>query len=345
MEEIIKMNNVIKKAVAALAAVALAVSSITYNPASVKAESVTLLDKEDVAIAGTDIEQEFVTENSGLLYIVLMVQQMVGGTIEIYEDGKSVGSDILGEETWTPARELGYDVDGYIYGLKIDDIVQAQWKVIMNFNTDTEYVLLASQEKEAQKAFLSQNAITLAKGFSEKLSVSGATGNIVWASSNNKIATVDSTGKVKAKKAGSAKITATTEDGQVLTCMVSVQKNEYNARRAYASEVTSGKCTMQVYKMSYDSKGNLVLKAVVLNNKAGYKTVGINKLTIKVKDAYGKAIGTFKVKNKKVSAEAGSSSKPLKFVIKKSALKNKKADLRTAKCETSGEAEFIRTGY
>ena len=45
---------------------------------------------------------------------------------------------------------------------------------------------------------------------------------IKWASSNNNVATVDATGKVTAKSAGTAKITATTENGITEVCTVTV---------------------------------------------------------------------------------------------------------------------------
>ena len=220
-----------------------------------------------------------------------------------------------------------------LFRSELTNPVAADWRVVLNFDTEIEYVFSVSQNKA--KAKLSNNSITLTKGFAQKISVSDAKGEITWTSSNNSVATVNSAGKVTAKKAGSAKIIATTEDGQELTCAVSVHKNEYNEVRRYASSVQYGKSQIQVYKMSYDGKGNLVLKASILNNTANRATE-IKKLTIKVKDAAGKAVGTLKVKNKKISVESGSNSKPLKFVIKKSDLKNKKADLRTAKYDPSG---------
>ncbi|MDE6617081.1 MAG: hypothetical protein K2K35_10975, partial [Lachnospiraceae bacterium] len=76
------------------------------------------------------------------------------------------------------------------------------------------------------------------------------------------------------------------------------------------------------------------LKASVLNTRR-YSATKIKNLTIKVQDAAGKAVGTFTVKNKKISLNSGS-AKDFKFVIKKSDLKNKKADLRTASYKPSG---------
>ena len=52
--------------------------------------------------------------------------------------------------------------------------------------------------------------------------------SVTWSSSDENIATVDSTGKVKAIAAGIATITATANDnsGLAATCKVTVQKNE-----------------------------------------------------------------------------------------------------------------------
>ena len=60
--------------------------------------------------------------------------------------------------------------------------------------------------------------MTLLKGKSETLAVIrnpiSATEKITWTSSNKKVATVSSKGKVTAKKAGTATITAKTSNGK-----------------------------------------------------------------------------------------------------------------------------------
>ena len=50
--------------------------------------------------------------------------------------------------------------------------------------------------------------------------------NIGWSSSNNDIATVDSTGKVTAKKTGTVVITATSSNGKTASCTITVEKKE-----------------------------------------------------------------------------------------------------------------------
>lgn len=335
MEEIIKMNNIFKKTGAVLVAAALTISGITYNPVTTKAEDSydEVLLEEGSATANNEITYNFSVVDSPGFYVNLIVPQPVGVMMQFYEKGEFVDTVTLTTDSQLWQYVPTDAGDRYIFSQPVSEAIPADWKVTLNFDADTEYILSVLQVKAS--AVLSQNSITLTKGFTEKLSVSGATGEVVWASSDNSVATVNSAGKVTAKKAGGAKITASTADGQVIgTCTVTVYKNEYNETRRYASSVEYGNSQVQVYKMSYDGKGNLVLKASVLNNR-GYRATKIKKLTIKVNDAAGKAVGTFKVKNKKMSLNSGS-SKDFKFVIKKSALKNKKADLRTASYKPSG---------
>ena len=49
---------------------------------------------------------------------------------------------------------------------------------------------------------------------------------ITWKSMNPKLASVSAKGKVKAKKAGTVKIVAITEDGSVMSCKVIVKKKK-----------------------------------------------------------------------------------------------------------------------
>lgn len=69
---------------------------------------------------------------------------------------------------------------------------------------------------------LSETDITLKEGKSTNLTAKVCSGNIpIWTSNNNSVATVSSTGKVKAHKKGTATITVT-EDGTKVKCKVHV---------------------------------------------------------------------------------------------------------------------------
>lgn len=330
MEGFIKMGNLIKKTGAVLLAAALSVSSFPTVPAFTEAAETSLVAEQGDAEANTDISYNFAVKDSDTVYIDLLVPQMVSGMVSFYQNGTYADAVNLSEDanTWTYADNLG----AYVYTLTLSNPTAADWTAVLNFNVATAYVFSVSQETPT--AVIDKNSLTLTKGFSEKLNVSGTTGTVTWASSDNKVATVSSTGKVTAKKAGSTKVTATTEDGQVLACTVSVKKNEYSEQRRYASSVPSGNSEVQVYKMSYDSKGNLVLKASVLNNR-GYKATKIKKLSITVKNDAGKKVGTYTLKNKKISLNTGN-IKNFTFTIKKSKLNIKKADLRTATYSPKG---------
>ena len=66
-----------------------------------------------------------------------------------------------------------------------------------------------------------------------------------WTSSNKKVATVNSKGKVTAKKVGTTKITVTTKSGATATCTVKVQKGEVTTK---SLSISSKKVTLQTKK-------------------------------------------------------------------------------------------------
>ena len=94
----------------------------------------------------------------------------------------------------------------------------------------------------AETLVLSHSEITLEKGKSLKLTATTgpqyANTKVTWKSDAKKIATVGSKGKVTAKKAGTATITATTPSGIKATCVVTVVPKGYTPTPSPAPEET-----------------------------------------------------------------------------------------------------------
>ncbi len=86
------------------------------------------------------------------------------------------------------------------------------------------------------KAKISQKSVVLKKGKSIKLSLTGAKGRVKWKSSNKKVVKVNRRGKVKAKKPGTAIITATFKKKNY-TCKVTV----YGTKKLGSAVLTQDK--------------------------------------------------------------------------------------------------------
>lgn len=85
-------------------------------------------------------------------------------------------------------------------------------------------------------------------------------------SSNKSVATVTSKGVVTGKKKGIATIKVTTAKGATLSCKINVKANTYSAAKITKADVMVGSYDVKPYSAKYDSKGNLVVKAMAINN-------------------------------------------------------------------------------
>lgn len=172
---------------------------------------------------------------------------------------------------------------------------------------------------------MSRSKLTIVAGSSKKLSVKNARGKVKWKSSKPSVAKVNGTGKVTAKKAGKATISATS-GGKTVRCSVVVKKNVYTYTVPTTSNTTYGTATFGVYRASYSKSGNLVCKMKIVN-RTPYKVTKV-KYTVKAYTGKGKLIGQ-KAETKNLKISAGSSY-TLTVTIPKSKLKKKSANLREA---------------
>lgn len=99
----------------------------------------------------------------------------------------------------------------------------------------------------ATKVKISKTKVTLKKGQKTTLKISGTTKKVTWSSSNKKVATVSTKGKITAKTAGTAVITATVS-GKKYTCKVTVKKTGNTAVK-----VPSCAAEQTVYVTGYGS--------------------------------------------------------------------------------------------
>lgn len=330
------------KAIALFLAVVIAAGNLFIAPNTAKAAESSYVELVNIpngsAAANTTVNNAFeatVTSNGA---IEVLVPKEVGMSITITRssDSYTVYTDTITSSEWD------HDDDGTIYYMvTFDRITAGEYNIALTFDADTTYSIIGLQSKPAApSASISSSSIILTKGFSQKLSVTNGTVS-KWTSSNPKVAAVDKNGKVTGKSTGTAIITATTTDGQLLNCSVSVRANAYTEPALTVSNFPYGNAYIGITKVSYNKKGDLVIKASYLNN-SGHQIVALTNIKIAVKNKSGKVIGSFSKKSTKTTILHGG-KKTFTYTIKKAKLKNKTTqDLRNAKVTSSWKYTFRR---
>lgn len=149
----------------------------------------------------------------------------------------------------------------------------------------------------ASKVKLNKTSITLMKANTYNLKVSGTSRKATWKSSNAKVASVTSAGKVTAKKSGTATITARVR-GKNYRCKVTVSGAKLNVTKktitdddTYQLKVANNKLAVK-WKSSNTKVATVSSKGLVTGIKAGKTTItatiaqGSLKSVITVKTAH-----------------------------------------------------------
>lgn len=162
-------------------------------------------------------------------------EQIIEGTDE-YED---YYYDDFDEET----NSINFSLVGEYYESEIDDweINAGQTKsktVVLPAGTYTisiygqasglEYTFITEDKSIYTKKITIANKLSLLVGDSKKVKVKSEEsgklmGEVIWTSSNKKIATVDSSGNVKGKKKGTCVISAKTKNSKTVKCKVIIR--------------------------------------------------------------------------------------------------------------------------
>lgn len=307
---------------------------ITSNTAKAIAYN-TLLEEQATAYANTSKTYTFDISISSDIYLDILVPTPVGMALSV---NTANFSTYISSFNWEIAAR---DTDGnpilYDYPLSWTNPSIGSHTLSITFDVDTSYTIVMEQIKP--EASISNDTLSLTKGFSKNLSVTNATVS-EWSSSNPKVASVDSNGKVTGKSIGSATITAITTDEQTLTCTVSVKENAYSRAKISKKETSYGKAYISISKVSYNRKGDLVIKATYLNN-CGHKMSRLIDTKISVKNKSGKVIGIYSKDSQKANIKQGG-QKTFTYTIKKASLKIKKTqDLRSASVKTSWGYNYV----
>lgn len=318
------MKGISKKITAVILSAVMLVTGLFFAPA--KSEAATgydvILQNGGDATAGQEITYDYTIKKTGTTDNAVVVYSQTGVNIAIYKAGQCIDSWYVSAYS----SDWEYSEGCYVYGFTMPYSSTGDYQIRLNFDSNVGYGIAIIQDKNIP--VISNKSITITKGFKKKLSVKDAGGTVKWSSSKKSVATVDSKGKVTAKKKGTATISAKTKDGSVLKCKVTVKDNIYTASKPVVSQVPYGQSILSVYRMSYDKKGNLILKCRIINNK-GYNAYKIKNASVQVKAPNGKTMGTASLKSKSISISTGS-YKDITMSIKKSKLKIKKADLRNS---------------
>ena len=125
-------------------------------------------------------------------------------------------------------KTMGYYRDSDYNYIKIADFTIKGYKgtAAEEYAKENGFKFIALDVSDPTSVSLNKTALTLDVGKSYTLaktvSPSNAVTSYTWRSSNTSVATVDSNGKVTAKKAGTATITVKTSNGKTATCKVTV---------------------------------------------------------------------------------------------------------------------------
>lgn len=194
----------------------------------------------------------------------------------------------------------------------IECIVGKDGKVTIDSVKAGKYLLYKKSPAnvEVLEVKLNKNALTLDVGKSETLTATVLPNNasdkkVTWKSDNLSAAVVDQNGKVTAKAAGTANITATAVNGKSASCKVTVKAVQTPAIRVRSVKLNKTKLTLGVGE-------KFTLKAVVSpknasNQKAEWKTSNKKIVTVKngklVAKKKGKAVITVTVDGKKKTCQ------------------------------------------
>lgn len=293
---------------------------------------VNILHKVSTAQGNVPINYNFTLSKKSDIFFIVRTNERTGVTISVKEPGHDIPSATIVLADTNP--DWTYNKDNGIYQNTAKINLEAG-KYILETTFDIGVNFDLSMNLISPNPTLNKKTTTITKGFSGTLQVNG--GSIrSCSSSNKKVATVNNKGKITAKKNGKATIKVNLASGKTLKCNVKVVSNRYKAKKITVNNTIYNTCNMKAYDAKFDSKGNLVVKFMVVNNSYG-KITNIPKFKITVKNSKKKTTVSYSKNSYGVSVKSYK-GKSCTVTIPKSCFKVKKdkIDIRTSTITISG---------
>lgn len=327
-------TNIFKKIASIIMVFTLVCTSMLIQPITTNAAQnyVTILHKVSTAQGMTPINYNFSLNRKSDIFFIIRTNERTGVTISVKEPGHDIPSATITLAETNPNWEYKRDNGIYQNTAKIN-LAAGNYILETTFDIGVNFDL--SMNQLSPNPTLNKKTTTITKGFSETLRVNGGVIRSC-SSSNKKIATVNNKGKITAKKNGKATIKVNLTNGKTLNCKVNVVSNKYKAKKITVNSTIYNTCDMKAYSAKFDSKGNLVVKFMIVNNSYG-KITNVPKFKITVKNSKKKTTVSYSKHSYNVTVPSYN-KKSCTVIIPKSCFKTNKKniDIRTSSIIISG---------
>ncbi|MCH5268474.1 MAG: hypothetical protein J1E62_09035 [Lachnospiraceae bacterium] len=327
------MKTQLKKIMAYLLVTALCLGVGSYPGRIAQADTLIYESEYTDLNAGNFLMRTFKVPSAGRVQFYLYANEPIAFDFAIttgsYNSSTETTKVTADSSYWEKSTTAGKvkipfyaDFDQGSYAFVLIPRQNIEWAKVEGYYVDPASQTPDDTNTSSKAPSLASKSITLTKGFKGKISVKNAgSAKLSYSSDNKKVVTVNSAGTLTAKKKGKAVITVKTSTNITLKCNVTVKDNVYSNKKQTTFDKFSKAYGGEVSKVSYDTKGNMVIK-VRLFNKSKKKVSSIKNLKITVKNKSGKKIGVYSAKEQSVSIPKGK-VKTYTFKIKKSKLKIK----------------------
>ena len=294
---------------------------------------VNIMHKISTASANSPINYNFSLSQKSDIYFIITENERVGATIIVKEPVHDTPLEPINLPASNPKWEYNQTNGIYTNTAKIK-LNAGSYILELRFEQDVNFDLSMNQISPTAK--LNKTETTITKGFTDTLKVNG--GNIKSCSSSNKsVAIVNKSGKIIAKNKGKSTIKVNLTNGKTLSCKVTVADNQYNKKKITVNSTVFNTYDMKAYNAKFDSKGNLVVKFMVVNDSYG-KINSIPKFKITVKNNKKKTTVSYTKASYAVIVPSYK-GKACTITIPKSCFKveKNKIDIRTSTIKISGQ--------